>query len=126
MKYMTVRVCSLTLPRAVLVHVIYIVMTVSASLSVVAVTLNGPQSQSRFSGHSPASRVGEHQTIFITHKTIINVNDIFAINHSDQQPRAERTWRRSAGSGSTERFFSFSAPGKADMADLLIPGISSD
>lgn len=63
MKYMTVRVCSLALPRAVLVHVIYIVMTISASLSVVAVTLNGPQSQSRFSGHSPASRVGEHQTI---------------------------------------------------------------
>lgn len=59
MKYMTVRVCSLTLPRAVLVHVIYIVMAVSASLSVVAP--NGPQS--RFSGHSPASRVGEHQTI---------------------------------------------------------------
>lgn len=61
MKYMTVRVCSLTLPRAVLVHVIYIVMTVSASLSLIAVTPNGPQS--RFSGHSPASRVGEHQTI---------------------------------------------------------------
>lgn len=52
---MTVRVCSLTLPRAVLVHVIYIVMTVSASLSLVAVTLNGPQSQSRFSGHAQSS-----------------------------------------------------------------------
>lgn len=53
---------SLTLPRAVLVH-LYIVMTAGASLSVLAVTLHRPQLRSRFSDHSPASRAEEHQTI---------------------------------------------------------------
>lgn len=92
-----------------------------ASQTTVAVTLQWPQSSVTRRGTSN-DRLTRG---FITHKTIMNVNDIFAINHSDQQPCAERTWRRSAGSGSTERFF-FSAPGKADMADSLIPGISSD
>lgn len=74
-----------------------------ASQITVAVTLQWPQSSVTRRG-TPNDRLTRG---FITHKTIMNVNDIFAINHSDQQPCAERTWRRSAGSGSTERFFLF-------------------